>query len=187
MDEFQNQITDINMHLLDFLDSIGKIFCSTEEGEVYIRHFYDEHIKHACEVESDTSKSLSVILGYIYCSILYTKESLFNLLPDICLNSEENEWGIRVAESSKSNYPNLSLKYVVKKIRNSFACRSFKINIHENITRDKVFKNIKMVFYDINPNDRSDMFEIELSIDELVDFVKKFNSEICKNYEISRR
>lgn len=39
-----------------------------------------------------------------------------------------------------------------------------------------------MTFYDINPDDKSDIFEINLSIDKLVNLVRKLNSEIYKNY-----
>lgn len=184
MNSIQNGTADIkdSLYLLDFLDSIGKILFNTERGEYYFRQLYEEHIKQICKTEKDISESLAAIIGYIYIGIFYTKESSIDILPDIKLNSEGNGRGETIIFNNISNYSNLGLKYVIKKIKNSFTCRNFKINIPKNIKSKEIFKNVNMTFYDISSNDKSDIFEINLSIGELVNLVGKLNSEIYKNY-----
>lgn len=171
----------ISKNSLDFIDSIGRAVYSVDRDYVYTEQLYKEWTERPYETEREIYVTLESIIGYIYCGIMYTKENMYDLLPDIDLNYKGDVWGIATPSYKIPKCHNPKLRYAIRRIRNSFSNRTFRINVPKNICSKDILVDTKIFFYDENSDDKDDIFEMELCIGELANFVRAFMSEIYKN------
>lgn len=185
VEDTNNNIDNVNIskQSLDFIDLIGRAIYNVNRDYVYTEHFYKEWIEKMCETEREISVTLESIIGYIYCGLMYTKESMYDFLPNVDLNYEGDIWGIATLSYKIPKCQNPKLRYAIGRIRNSLANRTFRINVPEDIDKEDILTNVKITFYDQDTNDEKDTFEMELCIGELANFVRSFTSEIYKNIE----
>ncbi len=88
--------------------------------------------------------------------IVLPKEELYEKIPRIEINQLPNNWGI----TSKGNY---KLNYFIRRLRNCI--------VHNGID---VSNSLIFTFKDVNPKDKTDIFEVTFDEKELRDFVHSF-------------
>lgn len=143
---------------------------------------YTEHLVPYC---------LGSILGSLYCGILLSKERWYDVLPEDSINDAPSDWGLTGVSYNSSRKPDPSIKYAIRRIRNALGHGNMSINVpHDLDYRKDEFefeRKTSIRFYDEDPRDKSDVFEIEISIDGLYALVKKFQElvfpEIIKDME----
>ena len=94
------------------------------------------------------------ILGSLFITVVMLKEDMYEKIPN---SVQVEDIGV---ESIKTT---LNLKTFVRRIRNSLS--------HGNVT---IYHDYSVYLFDENPHDKSDVFEIKLSFEQLYDFNKKW-------------
>jgi len=174
-------LTD-SMFSLDFLKKISDEIFSENRDKISVGQFYDEWLKSTGRKDHKIPFNLGSVLGYIYCGILWAKEKWFDLLPDIKLNDLNEDWGIKGITyiSPKNADPNL--KYVVRRLRNALGHGNVKIDLPKDVNdKSELMDRTSLEFHDINVRDNNDIFDTSLTLNQLVQFVKKFQSIIHKD------
>jgi len=171
-------VTDC-MFSLDFLKEISNVIFSKNRDMVTVGHFYDQWLKTSGATEYKIPFNLGIILGYVYCGILFTKEHWFDLLPDADLASVDAKWGISGTACSDSKITNPGLTHVVRRIRNALGHGHVIVDVPKDLkSRTELFTRVVLTFHDKNIRDGSDTFEISLNLDQINKFIKAFQSVI---------
>ncbi|PVZ63941.1 HEPN family nuclease [Pelagibaculum spongiae] len=145
----------INNQLLGLVDSAK---C---KNDIKLREILDQLYAPYEKVESDYRNNHSFYNQYQFISSLYTyivlpKESFFDSIPDdIETNSLKTQWGINKLQ------PSYKLKYFLRRLRNAVS--------HGEI---EFTETIDFIFTDKNPRNKSDVFQVKLSVDELMNFTQ---------------
>jgi hypothetical protein len=159
--------------------------------DMTVREFHAAWLKKAKYTEHAVPYSLGSILGYLYCGILLSKERWYDFLPEDSIKDAPSEWGFAGVNYNSPKKPDPSIKYTLRRIRNALAHGNMSINVpHDLDYRKYEFefeKRTFIKFHDEDPRDKSDIFEIEISVEDLSTLVKKFQGlvypEIIKDIE----
>lgn len=180
-----------SMYSLNFLRNISVAIFDQRIEDMTVREFHMEWLKKAKYTEHLVPYCLGSILGSLYCGILLSKERWYDVLPEDSINDAPSDWGLTGVSYNSSRKPDPSIKYAIRRIRNALGHGNMSINVpHDLDYRKDEFefeRKTSIRFYDEDPRDKSDVFEIEISIDGLYALVKKFQElvfpEIIKDME----
>jgi len=166
------------MYSLNFLRNISVAIFDPKIQDMTVREYHAAWLKKANFTDHLVPYSLGSIVGYLYCGILLSKECWYDLLPDEPLENASPEWGFAGAKYNAPKKPKPTIKYVVRRIRNALGHGNIKINVPHDLDYRKdeidLEKRISIRFYDEDYRDKSDVFDIEMSIQDLSALVKKF-------------
>lgn len=188
-DRLAMDIISGSMYSLNFLRNISVAIFDKRIEDMTVREFYTAWLKKAKCTEHSVPYCLGSILGYLYCGILLSKERWYDLLPEDPIKDAPSEWGFAGVEYNSPKKPDPSIKYTIRRIRNALGHGNMSIDVpHDLDYRKDEFEFEKRTFirfYDEDPSDKSDVFDIEISIDGLSALVKKFQrlvyTEIIKD------
>jgi len=170
-----------SMFSLSFLESISNIIFGPNPDSITVKQFYKEWIRLTNAKDFKIPYNLGAILGYLYVGILFAKEHWQNLLPDIELAKADPKWGISGTECNFPNKKNPSLKDTVRRIRNALGHGRVVVNVPKGIKRSELMSRVTLHLHDVKPNKLYDTFDITLSLEQLCNFIKAFQSVIHKH------
>jgi len=125
--------------------------------------------------------NLGAVLGFLYVGILYPKERFdwFDLIPDDPLPNSSPDWGLRMATVVAPRKRNPTLRYCVRRLRNSLGHTSFVYSVPKAVPAGQnLFEAITIRFRDHNPNDPNDTFEVSLDLVQCVKLTAKFRQTV---------
>jgi len=168
-----------NMTSLNFLRNISVAIFDQRIEDMTIREFHTAWLKKAKWTEHSVPYCLGSIVGFLYCGILLSKERWYDLLPENSIKDAPSEWGLASVKYNSPKKPDPSIKYAIRRMRNAMGHGNILINMsHDLDYRKDEFdfeKRTSIKFYDEDPRDKSDVFEIEIPIAGLTVLVKKFH------------
>jgi hypothetical protein len=169
------------MFSVDFLKSISDAIFE-HRSELTVGQFYDTWFK----ATGSTRKVLipfnpGVVLALLYVGILFAKENWFDLVPDVELSKSDPAWGLKNAAVTAPTIQNPTLRYTVRRLRNSLGHGTPVFSIPDNIAKAELFKKASFSFHDVNMRNASDTFDLTLTLDQLTMLVKHFQSAIHKH------
>ncbi len=178
IDELAMDIISGSMYSLNFLRNISVAIFDRRIEDMTVREFHKAWLKKAKYTQHSVPYYLGSILGCLYCGILLSKERWYDLLPEDPINDAPSEWGLAGVKYHSPKKPDPSIKYAIRRIRNALGHGNMSIDVpHDLDYRKDEFEFEKRTFIkfsDENSRDKSDVFEIEISIDGLSALVKKF-------------
>jgi len=170
-----------SMNSMSFLYEISNVIFSSDRDKITVGGFYDAWIRNIGSSVDRVPINLGIILGYLYCGFLYTKENWDYLLPDIAFVDADEKYGI-ITDNFICRVQNPNVRYVVRRIRNALAHGNIFLNVPDYITtKEQLYSDVTIRFKDINQKDSKDIFEIELSINQLTKFIHTFQEVIYQN------
>jgi HEPN pEK499 p136 len=176
-----DHITDC-MYAIDYLCDVSNYTFSDEGKNVTLDQFYKKwFLKTGSTRKAIVPFNPGVFLGYLYVGILYAKENWFDLLPEDTLDKSDQAWGLNYAGVSAPKKRNPTVKYVVRRIRNSLGHGRPVITVPAGIKPEELFTNITFSFHDVDTRDAADTFDVVLSLAQLIKLIKKFQSVIHKS------
>ena len=173
-------ITDC-MYSLGYLQSISDATFSDEKNQVTVGQFYAEWLKASGCPRIIIPFNPGIFLAYLYVGILYAKENWFELLPNDAIEHCQDDWGLRGAPINCPKQSSPSIRYAVRRIRNSLGHGHPTVSIPQDISKDQMFARISISFHDKSVRDASHTFDIVLTLDQLVRLVKKFQSVVHRH------
>lgn len=191
-DEEKDAIDNITNAMLSvgFLADISDFIFSINRDRLTVGQFYDRWIKNASLKKDKPPLSPGIILGLMYVGMVYGKETWDNIIPNIEIKKIDDAWGIKNASFKCPKKRSLTLRYVVRRFRNSLSHGNVKFIIPPGLKREKRFDEVKIEFHDENPKDRSDTFDVVLTLREIYQFIKKFQNFVHRHvrakYKINR-
>ena len=78
--------------------------------------------------------------------------------------------------------PNPTIRYVVKRIRNSLGHARHHWTILPGISRNEILSKVTWSFHDVKGSDSSNTFDVTLTLGQLDKLVRKFHSVIHKQF-----
>jgi hypothetical protein len=178
IDKCAMDIISGSMYSLNFLRNISVAIFDQTIGDMTVREFHTAWLKKAKYTGHSHPYCLGSILGYLYCGILLSKERWYDLLPEDPVKDAPSEWGLAGVKYNSPKTPDPSIKYAIRRMRNALGHGNISIDVpHDLDYRKDAFdfeKRSFIRFYDEDPRDKSDVFEIEISIYGLSALVKKF-------------
>ena len=178
IDKLTMDIISGSMYSLNFLRNISVAIFDPRIEDMTVREFHTAWLKKAKYTEHSVPYCLGSILGYLYCGILLSKERWYDLLPEDPINNAPSEWGLAGVKYHSPKTPNPSIKDTIRRMRNALGHGNTSINVPPDLDyRKSEFefeKRTFITFHDKNWKDKSDVFEIEISIDGLSKLVKTF-------------
>ena len=179
IDRLALDIISGSMYSLNFLRNISLAIFDPRIEDMTVREFHAAWLKKAKYTQHSVPYCLGSILGYLYCGILLSKEHWYDLLPQDSIKDVPSEWGFAGVKYDSPKKPNPTIQHAIRRMRNALGHGSITINVPHDLDyrRDEFEfeKRTSIKFKDVNPNDKSDVFEIEISIEGLAAFVKKFH------------
>lgn len=191
-DEERDAIDNITNAMLSvgFLADISDFIFSTRRGDLTVGQFYDKWIKDARLKGEKPPLSPGVILGLMYVALVHGKERWDDIIPSVYIKETDEDWGIKNVDFKYPKERKPSLKDVVRRLRNALAHGNVKFIIPQGLKRKELFEKVKIQFHDENPREPSDTFDVILTLNEILKFIKKFQNFIHKHvrrkYGISR-
>lgn len=178
IDKLAMDIISGSMYSLNFLRNISVAIFDQRVEDMTVREFHAAWLKKAKYTEHSVPYCLGSILGYLYCGILLSKERWYDLLPEDSINDAPSKWGLAGVKYNSPKKPDPSIKYAIRRMRNALGHGNISINVPPDLDYRKgefeFEKRTFITFYDEDRRDKSDVFEIEISIDGLSALVKKF-------------
>jgi len=170
------------MFSLDFLKSLSDVVFSDHRDKVTVGQFYDEWLRASGAKEHKIPFNLGIVVAYLYCGLLLTKELWYDLVPDEPINSVAADWCLSDVTFSAPKQRAPTARYVLRRIRNSLGHGNIRVNVPEDF-RDKseVMQRVSVRFHDENPRDASDVFDAEATLATLAKVIKKFQGEVHRN------
>ena len=117
-------------------------------------------------------------MAYLYVGVLFAKENWFDLIPDELLEASAADWGLREANVSAPEEPKPTLRYTVRRLRNSLGHGRPVPTIPGNIKREEMLDKVTFSFHDVNMHKPKDTFDVVLNLRQLSTFVTKFQSTV---------
>jgi|SRR3989344_4088591 len=169
--------------LLKFTDKVFK----QDSKEKTISQFYSDWSK-INKREGFMPFSKGNILGTTYVCLLYAKENWFDLIPETQLREINEHWGLKGVEIiNPMKEPNLKL--IIRKIRNALGHGNVSVKTTTGMTRDSLFDEVSYNFSDRNKDNPEDIFSITLTLGQLINLLKSFqsliHSYVRKKYDIT--
>lgn len=178
IDKLVMDIISGSMYSLNFLRNISVAIFDQRVEDMTVREFHAAWLKKAKYTEHSVPYCLGSILGYLYCGILLSKERWYDLLPEDSINDAPSKWGLAGVKYNSPKKPDPSIKYAIRRMRNALGHGNISINVPPDLDYRKdefeFEKRTFITFYDEDRRDKSNVFEIEISIDGLSALVKKF-------------
>ena len=125
--------------------------------------------------------NLGAVLGFLYVGMLYPKERFdwFDLVPDDPLPNSDPDWGLRKATVIAAKKPCPTVRYCIRRLRNSLGHTSFVYNVPKVLLEGQnVFEAVTIRFRDHNSKDPFDTFEVVLNLVECVKLTAKFRQTV---------
>ena len=180
IDKITMDIISGSMYSLNFLRNMSVAIFDQRMNDMTVREFHAEWLKKSKYTEHSVPYCLGSIFGYLYCGILLSKEQWYDLLPGDYIKDAPAEWGFAGVNYNSPKKPAPTIKDTIRRMRNALGHGNISINVpHDLEYRKNEFefeKRTSVKFYDKNPRDSSDVFEIEMSIEGLSMLVKKFHA-----------
>jgi HEPN pEK499 p136 len=167
------------MFSIGFLDDISKVIVNDNENKFSLIDFYSYWIKHR-QVPNLLPITSGVIMGYLFMGILFSKEIWFDLIPDVPIAESEHKWCLYKYRPICPKMKKPTLKYVIRRIRNSLGHGYAKTKYFEYLKNRDKLNNMEIEFYDQNTKDPKDTFTIEIKLNDLRGFIQQFQDEIYK-------
>jgi len=177
--EEKNAIDNITtcMFSIGFLHEITTNILNSDKNKESLIDFYASWLKNR-KANNLLPISPGIILGYLYVGIVYAKENWVDLIPDTPIQKSGHEWSLYSYTPNCPKEPNPTLKYVVRRIRNSLSHGYARTIVPSTKDQKEQFENIAMEFKDINQKDFNDTFIIEIKLVDIQIFIKQFQSVI---------
>ena len=138
------------MHSVAFLFDITDAIFSEESYEISVGAFYDEWLKQVGAPRPKiTPFNPGVFNAYLYVGILLAKERWFDLLPDEPIDKSEPDWGLHEANVTAPKEPNPTIRYVVRRIRNSLGHARHDVNIAPDFSPNEILSKVTWSFHDV--------------------------------------
>lgn len=173
------------MYSTAFLHNVTEVIFSPQADHVTLGAFYRQWLAHVQAPEVKIPFSPGAVLGYLMVGILWTKEHWHDFVPDVDVRSADTEWGITTCRPVTPKCPNPTLRYVVRRIRNSVGHGRAILHVPSDVKKENFLQKATLCFKDTNPRDSGDTFEVTATLDELSRFVRKF--QITVHADIKRR
>lgn len=122
--------------------------------------------------------NFGVVIGELYCCLVFAKENWLNLLPDINFDKIDNSFGIKTANWIYTTKQAPKLKDIVRRMRNAVSHSNFKIQLSDNKEYPALFDEAYITFEDLNPKNEDDYFRITLQVKQLKVFYTKYRNII---------
>ncbi len=178
IDKIAMDIISGNMYSLNFLRNMSVAIFDQRIKDMTVREFHAEWLKKCKYTEHSVPYCLGSIFGYLYCGILLSKERWYDLLPEDCIKYAPAEWGLTGVGYKSPKKTDPSIKYAIRRMRNALGHGNISIKVPHDLDHKKdefdFEKRTTVKFFDSDPRDSSDVFEIEISIEGLSAMVKKF-------------
>jgi hypothetical protein len=178
IDRLAMDVISGSKYSLNFLRNISVAIFDQSIEDMTVREFHTEWLKKTGYTEHSVPYCLGSILGYLYCGILLSKERWYDLLPEDSINDAPSEWGFAGVKYNSPKKANPSIKYAIRRMRNALGHGNMLIDVPRDLDYRKdefeFEKRTFIRFYDEDPKDKSDVFEIEITIAGLSAMVKKF-------------
>jgi len=178
IDKLAMDIVSGSMYSLNFLRNISVAIFDKSVQDMTVREFHAAWLKKVKYTEHSVPYCLGPLLGYLYCGILLSKERWYDFLPESPLKDAPPEWGFTGVKYSSPKNTDPTVKYVVRRLRNALGHGNMAIEVPHDLDYKKdefeFEKRTVIKFHDEDQRDKSDTFDIEISIDGLISLVKKF-------------
>ncbi len=186
-DEERNAIDYVTqvMYSTAFLHDISNVIFSSQADRISVGEFYRLWLKQVEAPEVKIPFSPGAVLGYVMVGILWTKEHWLESVPDVDYKAADPEWGLTTCQPTSPKRPGPTLRYVVRRIRNSLGHGRAILHVPDDVTKDTLLQRATLTFKDSDPLDPPDTFELTATLDELSRFVKKF--QITVHADLKRR
>ena len=179
-DRLAMDIISGSMYSFNFLRNISVAIFDQRIEDMTVREFHAAWLKKAKHTDHSVPYCLGSIFGYLYCGILLSKERWYDLLPEEPISNAPSGWGLAGVRYHSPKKPDPTIKDAIRRMRNALGHGNISINVPQDLDyRDDEFafeKGTFITFYDENQRDKSDVFEIEISIDGLSKLVKAFQA-----------
>ncbi len=197
IDSIQEQtIMDIvtgSIYSLNFLKNINKAIFDPNLQSLEVGSVFQQWQKMCGYPKGVNPYNFGPIIGNLYCGILLAKEQWFSLLPEEKLSESKPEWGFSNAKTYSPKNSSPTVKYTFRRIRNSLGHGSFIIDFPHNTKKNEhdsadFEKKLFLEFHDVNPRDPSDIFDIKISLLDLLTAIREFHKiaykHVTQKYDI---
>lgn len=161
-------------------------YLSKEEAKkITVNDYFDSWIaKKKYHPFAGYPYSVGAIIGLAYVQIGLPSEKYFDLIPDKNYkNPDYSHWGLGNSTPIQSQKL-LTIKNIVKRIRNSLAHGKFEFILDEIKEKGNKIDEIgKITFYDYNQRDVKDTFQITLYLKDVSKLCKAFREIIYDDLE----
>jgi HEPN pEK499 p136 len=178
-------ITDC-MYSLGFLADVSNAIFSNVADNISIKRFYEDWLKQSQTPRVVIPFNSGIILGYLYVGILFAKENWFDLVPLDQVDVSDEAWGIRGAIIIAPKEPKPTVRYAVRRIRNSLGHGYPTLSLVGVTKTTELLERATFSFHDVNVRDSADTFDVTLTLGQLVMLVKKFQSTIHRHVREKR-
>jgi len=169
------------MFSVSFLHEISSFWGKTGGHGLTVGQFIGQWNQQVSPKELKVPMSPGVLLGLMYLGIVYGKELWFDQIPDVPLSDTDESWGSTRVECMSAGEPRPTLRYVVRRLRNALSHGRVRIVVPQGLTRETMFRGIKVRFTDENRAKKGDTFVAEMSLEQITKFIWKFQSVVHKH------
>ena len=174
-------VTD-TLYSISFLEAISKTIFDPNRNNIEVGTFYNQWLEATAAHERKIPFNLGVFSGYLFVGILFTKENWADLIPDEKVEDVSPDWGLVGVSYVSPEHPSPKLKHFIRRLRNALGHASFFFEIPNDLhSIDELHSRINVVFQDQNPKNPSDVFETRLTLTQLKQLIKKFQSLVHKD------
>ena len=166
------------MYSVGFLKDISDVIFSPNRDRITVGQFYDRWLQARGKKEPVIPFSIGILLAHMYVGILFAKENWFDLVPDTGLTTDAT-WGLSEAPVVAPKESSPTVKYVVRRIRNSLGHGTPEVNVPQSgLTRTNMLSVVTVTFRDVNVRNPGDTFQAELTLNQVITLVKKLQGEV---------
>ena len=179
VDEKKNLIDFVtdSMFSMAFLESITDIIFSDKRDQITVGQFYDSWLYDAKTKEKKIPFSLGAFVGYMYCGFTIINENWEKLIPDELITKSGEDWGLKNIKIEYTKKQNITIKFIIKKIRNSLSHGRFTIDIAPDlVNREQSLEKTSFTFIDINPHCDNDKFQVSINMRDITRIIRKIQS-----------
>ena len=120
-------------------------------------------------------------LGYLFVGIAYAKEKWFDIIPDID-PALDTRWGLdKISISTPNETKPITVKYIVRRIRNSLDHGNFTIK-YGNMLTDTFLDGITIHFHD-NTMSKDNPFDMDCTLRQVLTISQEFNKMVFDDLE----
>ncbi len=165
----------------NLLEGLNLALSKSEYRTMSLETFYGMWMKKNNLSEIICPYNFGVIIGELYCGLVFAKENWIDLLPDVLFSDIDDSWGIKTDKLNYSEKSEPTLRDVVRRIRNSLGHSNFEIELSEIKSYPELFNEAIINFWDSNIKKPEDKFSISLKICQLKIFYAKFRDVAFKS------
>ena len=170
-----NQVTHM-MLSASLLGALMDTLSSDRCDSTTVRQFYDTW-KTASLSKTFLPVNPGLILGYLYLAILFVQQKWIEAAPELLPNDPaSSDWGLTRAQIMAEKEPKPSVRYVLRRIRNSLGHARVQIDWPHDVKEAETLRKVKLMFRDIDPKDPSNTFSIQISVEDAFQLAKKYHA-----------